>query len=139
MDSLSFFKSLADDTRLKILLLITQEQELCVCELTQALSLSQPKISRHIALLKRDGLLADRREAKWVFYRLSEQLPAWQVQTLQRCLAQQLIDVQITENETQNTLDTFSENKITSFSLVSAIDELARMGNRPKRQQQCCN
>ena len=45
----TFFKALADETRLKSLLLILQEQELCVCELVAALADSQPKISRHLA------------------------------------------------------------------------------------------
>jgi ArsR family transcriptional regulator len=71
------FKSLADDTRARIALLIAREGELCVCELTVALNLSQPKISRHLAQLRNAGLLADRRQGLWVFYRLHPQLCAW--------------------------------------------------------------
>jgi DNA-binding transcriptional ArsR family regulator len=71
------FKSLADDTRTKITLLIAREGELCVCELTAALEQSQPKISRHLALLRSSGLLADRRQGQWVYYRLHPELPTW--------------------------------------------------------------
>lgn len=76
------FKALADPTRLRCLLLLLQEGELCVCELTQALSLSQPKISRHLALLRETGIATDRREGVWIHYRLSPDLPAWSVEVL---------------------------------------------------------
>ena len=68
---------LADDTRLQCMLLIQQEGELCVCELTTALDLSQPKISRHLSQLRTCGLLQDRREGVWVHYRLNPKLPEW--------------------------------------------------------------
>jgi ArsR family transcriptional regulator len=71
------FKSLADETRARATLLITREGELCVCELMCALDDSQPKISRHLAQLRACGLLLDRRQGQWVYYRLNPQLPAW--------------------------------------------------------------
>ena len=71
------FKALADDTRARIALLIERETELCVCELTAALDLSQPKISRHLAQLRAANMLADRRQGQWVFYRLHPDLPGW--------------------------------------------------------------
>jgi len=52
MDQVSFFKCLADETRLSIVTLVTENKELCVCDLTEKLQLSQPKISRHLALLR---------------------------------------------------------------------------------------
>ena len=76
------FKSLADATRTKITLLIAREGELCVCELTVALGQSQPKISRHLALLRSSGLLADRRQGQWVYYRLHPDLPSWVTEVL---------------------------------------------------------
>ncbi|MHC9510613.1 metalloregulator ArsR/SmtB family transcription factor [Kangiella sp. M94] len=77
MQPTDFFKCLADETRLRCLLLIQQENELCVCELMEALDESQPKISRHLAQLRQCGLLLDRRDGKWVYYRLNPGLPAW--------------------------------------------------------------
>ena len=74
---LTLFKALADDTRLKCVLLIHRERELCVCELTDALQLSQPKISRHLALLREARLLLDRCQGQWVYYRLNPELPQW--------------------------------------------------------------
>ncbi|WP_108127115.1 metalloregulator ArsR/SmtB family transcription factor [Saccharospirillum mangrovi] len=72
-----FFKSLADDTRLKALLLISQAGELCVCDIQDALALSQPKVSRHLAELRKSGLVADERRGKWVYYRINPALPDW--------------------------------------------------------------
>ena len=77
-----FFKCLADETRLRCLLLLQKRGELCVCELTQALQMSQPKISRHLALLRTCRLLQDRRQGAWVYYRLHPALPDWALAVL---------------------------------------------------------
>lgn len=73
----TLFKCLADETRARMMLLITRERELCVCELTCALDESQPKISRHLAQLRGCGLLQNRRRGQWVYYRLHPNLPGW--------------------------------------------------------------
>ncbi|MFZ5620417.1 MAG: metalloregulator ArsR/SmtB family transcription factor [Pseudomonadota bacterium] len=72
-----FFKALADPTRLRCLMLIAAEREVCVCELTHALDMIQPKISRHLAYLREAGIVQDRRQGQWVYYRLHPALPAW--------------------------------------------------------------
>lgn len=82
----AFCKALADPTRARIALLVTREKELCVCELTCALDEIQPKISRHLALLRESGLLADRRQGQWVYYRLHPELPTWVTKTLKTML-----------------------------------------------------
>ncbi|NLU14870.1 MAG: metalloregulator ArsR/SmtB family transcription factor [Serratia liquefaciens] len=74
---LALFKNLSEETRLTLVLLLRQAGELCVCELVSALEESQPKISRHLAMLRESGLLIDRREGKWIYYRLSPHMPAW--------------------------------------------------------------
>ena len=71
------FKCLADETRVRATLLIAEQGELCVCELMCALGDSQPKVSRHLAQLRAAGLLLDRRQGQWVYYRLNPALPAW--------------------------------------------------------------
>lgn len=77
-----FFQTLADSTRLRCLMLIATHGELCVCELVHALGLSQPKISRHLKLLRDAGVVDDRRERIWVHYRLADQLPGWMSQVI---------------------------------------------------------
>ena len=77
LSPLALFKCLAEDTRLKTLLLLSKGDALCVCDLTTALALSQPKISRHLADLRKCGLVEDERKGKWVYYRLNPELPVW--------------------------------------------------------------
>lgn len=67
----SLFKALADRTRLRLLNLMGQD-EICVCFLVEALQTNQPKISRHLAYLRRAGVVAARREGKWIHYRIVE-------------------------------------------------------------------
>lgn len=112
MSPLELFKNLSDSTRLQSLLFIHQEKELCVCELMVALELSQPKVSRHLALLREAGLLETERRGQWIFYHVSRQLENWSLAII---------------NEAYQQSDLTDLNK-----------RLAGMGNRPERIQQCC-
>lgn len=110
----SFFKCLADDTRLKSILLIQHEQELCVCELTAALELSQPKVSRHLAQLRKCGLVKDLRRGQWIFYQLNPDMPEW---------AQSVIEQTVSAN---------------TIYIHEELDRLNKMGDRPDRAKLCC-
>ena len=77
MDTQLMFDALVDATRRRILALLVHQGELCVCELTAALDDIQPKISRHLAVLKDAGIVIARREGTWMFYRLADVLPGW--------------------------------------------------------------
>lgn len=63
------FRALADSTRLRLLNLIA-DSEICVCYLVEILRMSQPKISRHLAYLRRAGIVAARRQGRWMHYRV---------------------------------------------------------------------
>ena len=65
-----FFRALADPTRLRIINLIG-DQEVCVCFFVEILKTNQPKVSRHLAYLRRAGIVAARREGIWMHYRIS--------------------------------------------------------------------
>ena len=65
------FKALADRTRLRLLNLLGDD-EVCVCFFVEVLGQSQPKISRHLAYLRKAGVVAARREGKWMHYRVVE-------------------------------------------------------------------
>jgi ArsR family transcriptional regulator len=78
----NYFKCLSDETRLRCLLLLYKEGELCVCELTAALGLPQPKISRHLAPLRHHGILQDSRVGQWVYYKINPNLPEWAIAIL---------------------------------------------------------
>jgi len=66
-----FFKALADETRLQILWLLLGEEELCVCDFMRALGITQSKASRHLRYLFNVGLVSDRREGAWMYYRMA--------------------------------------------------------------------
>jgi len=69
-DMEELFKALADRTRLRLLNLIGDD-EVCVCFFVEVLGTNQPKISRHLAYLRRAGVVTARREGKWMHYRLA--------------------------------------------------------------------
>jgi ArsR family transcriptional regulator, arsenate/arsenite/antimonite-responsive transcriptional repressor len=64
------FRALGDPTRLRLLNLMA-EQEICVCYFTQVIGAPQPKISRHLAYLRKAGIVSARREGKWMHYKLA--------------------------------------------------------------------
>ena len=77
MTATTLFKALSDRTRLRCLLLLYRHQELCVCDLTDALDLPQPRVSHHLGNLRQAGLVRDRRQGTWTYYRLHPDLPVW--------------------------------------------------------------
>src|SRR5438132_7798274 len=81
-----FFRALGDRTRLRLLNLMGDD-EVCVCFLVEALKQTQPKISRHLAYLRRAGLVAARREGKWMHYRLTTPADSQQARVLDCALA----------------------------------------------------
>lgn len=93
LQPVQLFKILSDETRLAIILLLREAGELCVCDICAATSEPQPKISRHMAILRDAGLVLDRREGKWVYYRLSPHMPAWAAETIStawQCLREEV-------------------------------------------------
>ncbi len=114
LNPVKFYKCLADATRLRCLMLIEHEQELCVCELTGALDEIQPKISRHLAQLRNCGLLVDRRQGQWVFYRINPELEPWAAAVI---------------------AETLASNKTMIGDNLAALE---RMGSRPARREACC-
>lgn len=115
MSPAQFFKCLSDDTRLRCITLLQKEGRLCVCELTVALGLSQPKISRHLASLRQCGLLSDSRKGQWVYYQINPKLPDW----IFSLLNEALIAVELTG------------------SFTNDLQRLQQMENRPESTM-CC-
>jgi len=72
MHLLHLFKGLSDPVRLRIVHLLVQRGELCVCHLTDALALPQSTISRHLNTLKNSGLVEAERRGQWVYYRMQD-------------------------------------------------------------------
>lgn len=87
MDPQLLFESLADVSRRRLLALLLAEDELCVCELHQVLDLPQPKVSRHLGVLRDAGVVAVRRVGTWMLYRLSPELPLWAFRIIEQMAA----------------------------------------------------
>ena len=81
-----FFQALGDGTRLRLLNLMG-EQEICVCYFVEILDQLQPKISRHLAYLRGAGIVAARRQGKWMHYRIVMPPHSGATQILQQTLA----------------------------------------------------
>jgi ArsR family transcriptional regulator len=87
------FRAFADATRLRLLNLLL-EREICVCDLCEILGEIQPKVSRHLAILRRAGLVRVRREGKRKFYALAKERPPLQ-QKLLRCVRSCLCEFEV--------------------------------------------
>ena len=107
------FAALANPVRLRCLVLLQSEGELCVCELTHAIGAPQPSISRHLAQLRQAGIVLDRREGLWIHYRLHPSLPEW----------------------VKEVLDATAQGVVESEPFNSDRNALAMMPDRP---QHCC-
>ena len=93
LQPVQLFKILSDETRLAIVMLLRESGELCVCDICVATSESQPKISRHMAILREADLVLDRREGKWIHYRLSPHMPAWAAAVIEQAYLCQRDDI----------------------------------------------
>ena len=109
------FKMLADTTRLRSLVLLTLQGELCVCELSHALGLSQPLVSRHLALLRDNQMVNTRRSGQWMYYDLKPELANW----------------------VKSILQTTADANATTSPFVDDLALLKKMPNRPEKL--CCN
>jgi len=74
LNTAKLMKLFSDDTRLRILMLITRK-ELCVCQIMGVLGISQPLVSRNLAILSNAGLIRERKDGKLVFYSMNKEMP----------------------------------------------------------------
>lgn len=108
-----FFNLLSDETRLRCLLLLQKEKELCVCEFSHILGSIQPKISRHLSHLRKSGLVSDERRGQWVYYRLNEKIQNWMRQVLVATL-ENLKDSHPYQADLEKITDVRNKNKCTT-------------------------
>lgn len=73
MNSVAVVKALADLNRLRVMWLLNEKKELCVCQITEVLGLATPTVSKHMAILHNAGLVNSRKESRWVYYSYGKQ------------------------------------------------------------------
>ena len=117
-----FFKSLADETRLQILWLLMVKEELCVCDIMGVIGVTQSKASRHLRYLYNLGLVADRRDGLWMYYRIAVPPGSWQEKQL-RLLAEMLQD-QTAAKVLRERLQQWLQSKCKQCKLK--VDEIGR-------------
>lgn len=110
-DPSASFKAFADPTRLRILNLLLV-RELCVCDLCDVLEEIQPKVSRHLAYLRRAGLISSRESGRWSYYRVTPS-PGALDKSLLRCVGSCLRGVDV------------------------LAQDLTRLDSLPRRGQRC--
>lgn len=103
---LTIFKALSDETRLKVIKLL-EHGELCVCDITAALDMSQSKVSFHLGVLKNADLVKSRKEGKWMHYTINDADYLNRLLTLS--IIQQLPE-EVLKNDRER-LQTFLKNK----------------------------
>ena len=106
-DSTRMLKAFADPVRLRLLNLLSEDNEICVCHLHEALGLPQPTVSRHLAYLRKNQLVVGRKAGLWVYYRLST--PRSELhRTLLGSLRNSLADVEILGRDRERLAQTVS-------------------------------
>ena len=105
-DLLTVFKALSDETRLKVIKLL-EHGELCVCDITAALDMSQSKVSFHLGVLKNASLVKSRKEGKWMHYTINDSNYFNRLLTLS--IIQELPE-EVLKNDRER-LDAFLKNK----------------------------
>ena len=111
---LNIFKALSDETRLRILKLL-EHGELCVCDIVAALDMIQPNVSFHLGVLKEAGFIKDRRQGKWIHYRIDDSDMFRRfllLSTLERISAESVM-------EDNKRLKDFLKNKTTKDNIVT--------------------
>jgi ArsR family transcriptional regulator len=112
IDAGTLIQALSDRTRLRALVLLNKEGALCVCELTAALNVSQPKMSRHLAALRALDVVEDCRLTNRVFYRIHRGLPDW----------------------ARGAIDHLAESVTASHEFGGIAERLREMPNRPPQR-----
>jgi len=93
------FKTLSDETKIRILKILQQRDELCVCEIMQALNISQTRASRNLGILRDAGFVTDRRDGLWVYYSINKEKINDYHQTLNDLLKDWLNDEEVIQED----------------------------------------
>jgi len=120
---LNIFKALSDETRLRIMKLL-EHGEICVCDIVAAFDMIQPKVSFHLGVLKKAGLVKDRKQGKWMHYRIDDS------DMFKRFLILSIME-RIPENklkEDKKRLEKFLKNKTEGTQIISIAERCCEKG-----------
>lgn len=115
---LGYAKALSDKNRMRIVALLLFHSELCACQIVEIVKLSPPTISRHMSILQKAHVVQNRRDGRWVYYRISKNLPA----QLQSLLEASLLDT--TE---------YHKDRTSLENILNSTEDLCQITN-PRRK-----
>lgn len=113
----TIFKTLSDESRLRIYNILLVSGELCVCDIEATLGFTQTKVSRHLAYLKRAGLVKDRRQGLWMLYSIAEPKKAEQSQLL-RTIAEGLKSNPLAQKDAKLLAQNIKRGCCTTFAVL---------------------
>ncbi len=133
-NTVAIFKLLSDETRVRILMLLTRK-ELCVCQLMGVLGISQPLVSRNLSLLSRGGVLKERREGKMIFYSLKEDVPALESGVIE-ILKRRLKNDPVFKDDLKSLADcTEYQKKTGKCDMTTFLEFMKRKGKQKDRRE----
>ncbi len=91
-DLIRICKSISDETRIRIVKVLLERKSLCVCEIMQALNITQTRASKNLRILKDAGFVLDKRKGSWVHYSINRKMPEPYIKMLSKLLKQSLND-----------------------------------------------
>ncbi len=119
--TLHMLKALADRNRLRVVMAMAAHGELCVCQITELLQVATGTVSRHMSVLQNATLVENRKDARWVYYRLSSAFPNDLLMWLK---------ASITEDQT-----VLEDKQRLEQILVQSADELCRVQNKRRKNR----
>lgn len=108
---IKILKAISDENRLRILVILNEKQNLCVCEIREIIGLSQPTISSHLRILENAGLINNSKDGKWINYRLNSDLDIKVREFLNQILL-------VLKNSTQIISDKRKLEKVNRFKIL---------------------
>ena len=111
------FKALSDESRLRIINLLVNSGELCVCDIERVMGFTQTKVSRHLACLRRAGLVDGRRQGLWMLYSIAKP-PTEEQEQLLRLLADQLTSNELAQRDAKRLAANIRKGCCTTYSVV---------------------
>ncbi|MGB7622209.1 MAG: metalloregulator ArsR/SmtB family transcription factor [Terriglobia bacterium] len=126
-ETIKTFKALSDETRLRILHLLLEAGEICVCDMETVLGCPQARISRHLAILRNAGFIDDRREALWVLYSLAKPLRAPQNAALKA--VKEVVSLDAFAQDKKRLREAIDHGRCKTFQIIKP-DALPRYASR---------
>lgn len=111
-DLIKTFKAISDETRIRIMKILLEKKSLCVCEIMQALNITQTRASKNLRILKDAGFVLDKRKGAWIHYSINREMPEPYMKMLSRLLKQSINENEIIMKDRERLSGTVKLSKV---------------------------